>query len=181
MKKLVCLIFLISITNSLFSKDILKLTNQLTFSGKVIYIKNCEIKFKATNGKIFKIPASDIHSVEFENSSDKVLTYYLNIIDSTTDKCLRGNLDGGRLHGKAGIHVGLGVLFGPFAVIGAAFGNPSPSKGSKTNRISENKNLFQDPTYLYCYKKEARQNNVKYTALGWLSWVVVSVFTLLSL
>lgn len=73
---------------------------------------------------------------------------------------------------KAGHHFVLGLVFGPFAVIGAAISNPTPYKGAKTMMLSKNKEMFSDPVYLQCYKKKALGKNVGNTAIGWGVWAL---------
>lgn len=92
---------------------------------------------------------------------------------SSTEKCARGRADAKMFHGKGGAHFLYGLLFGPFATIGAAIASPSPESGSKTITMSENPALFEDPAYLGCYEKEAKGNNVSATLFGWLPLVAV--------
>jgi len=155
-----------------FAGDILTLNNEMMFEGKVLKIKNCEVTFKAADGNKYFIPAEDIFSVVFENPSDKVYTEYLQLADSDPDKCMKGRMDADNYHGKAGLHVALGVLFGPFAIIGAAVSTPTPQKGKDTYAMSQNKDMFQDPMYLNCYTKKARGKNVGNTAIGWGAWIL---------
>jgi len=149
--------------------DVITLNNQMIFSGKVKKIKDCEVKFK-TEGEVYFIPAEDIYSVVFEDPKDRVFTAYQQLSDS--EKCLKGRSDADMYHGKAGMHVALGVLFGPFAIIGAAVANPTPEKGNDTYIMSKNSDSFSDPAYLSCYKKKAMGKNVGNTALGWAAWIL---------
>lgn len=88
-------------------------------------------------------------------------------------KCLDGKLDAGLYHGKTTGHFILGVLFGPFAILGTlAIANPTPEKSKTTMKKSKNKELFSDPEYLKCYKKEAKGNLIVAEGLGWGAWVV---------
>jgi hypothetical protein len=150
--------------------DVITLNNQMTFSGKVKKIKNCEVKFK-TGGEVYYIPGDDIYSIIFEDPNDKVLSAYQQLDDS--EKCLRGRSDADLYHGKTGFHVAMGVLFGPFAIIGATLANPTPDKGNDTYIMSKNRNNFSDPVYLTCYKKKAKGKNVGNTALGWAAWILL--------
>lgn len=153
--------------------DVLTLTNNQSFKGEVVKIKDCNIVFKATNGEKYTVPANDIQTLEFEDVNNKVFTNYLSIKNADNNPCMKGALDGKAFHGKGGIHVALGVLFGPFAVIGAAVGNPEPMSGARTAQMSKNSDLFSDPTYLECYKKAARGKNVGMTAAGWGMWLLL--------
>lgn len=169
MKKLITILLTILISTVIFGVDVVTLNNQKSFEGKVKAIKNCTVKFKV-NGETYFIPGYDIYSIEFENPNDRVLKAYLSLDDP--DKCLKGQQDADLYHGKAGAHVAYGVLFGPFALIGAAVASPSPQTGSKTLMMSKNKNLFDDPAYLTCYKKKAVGKNVGNAGLGWVAWVL---------
>jgi hypothetical protein len=169
MKTNATILLMFFISSIMFGGDIVTLNDQKSFDGKVKSIKNCVVKFKV-NGETYFIPAYDIFSIEFENPNDKVLKAYLSLDDP--DKCLKGQQDADLYHGKAGAHVAYGVLFGPFALIGAAVASPTPQTGSKTLMMSKNKDLFSDTTYLVCYKKKAIGKNVGNAALGWAAWVL---------
>lgn len=150
--------------------DVITLNNQMMFSGKVKQIKDCKVKFNI-EGEIFFLPAEEIYSIVFENPEDKVLIAYLELSDP--DKCLKARSDADMYHGKTGLHVALGVLFGPFAILGAALGSPTPEKGNDTYIMSKNRDFFSDPAYLSCYKKKAKGKNVGNTAIGWAAWILL--------
>ena len=155
-----------------YAGDVLTLTNAMVFEGKVTRIKECTLVFKTEKGK-FRVPASDVASVAFEDHSDKVYQKYLEEIPYNPQNCLSGRLDAENYHGKKGGHFVLGVLFGPFAMIGTALANPSPEKGKNTYMFSENKDLFDDPMYLSCYRKKAKGQLIGIEALGWGSWLLL--------
>ena len=94
---------------------------------------------------------------------------------SNNDACLKGMIDAQQFHGKVGAHVLLGFLFGPFAVIGAALANPTPYKGGTTVMLSKNRELFNDPAYLNCYKKKAKGKNAGNAAIGWGMWIALAI------
>lgn len=152
--------------------DILTLTNQLSFEGKITRIKDCAVVFKA-EGKKYVVPATEIYSIQFNDISDKVYTDYLKLSDEESDKCLNGRADADLLHGKKGGHLVLGFLFGPLAVIGTALSNPSPESGKKTLVDSKHKDLFNDPEYLNCYKKQAKGNLIGTELMGLGVWAFV--------
>ena len=129
--------------------DFLTLQNNMIFQGKIISIKNQSIIFKA-GGKKYEVPASDIYSIKFGNLNDRVYKKHIELDD--VNKCLTARLDAENYHGKKGGHFVLGLFFGPFAMIGTALANPTPYKGKNTYMMSENKELFNDPEYLSCYK-----------------------------
>lgn len=154
-----------------FAGDVLTLSNQKMFDGKVIKISGCSIVFVA-DGHKHSIPASDIFSVQFENENDKVYTDYLKMLENNPNHCLSGSLDAENFHGKKGGHFVLGVLFGPFAIIGTALADPTPDKGKSTYMLSKNKELFNDPEYLSCYRKKAKTQLMTMEALGWGAWLL---------
>jgi hypothetical protein len=169
MKKLTLAITAILLVTASFAADILTLKNEMIFEGRVLKITNCEVTFKAMDGNKYLIPAEDIFCVVFENPSDKVYTAYLQLADSEPGlKCLKGKMDAYNYHGKAGLHITLGFLFGPIALIGATVSTPTPQKGRNTYSMSQNKEMFQDPEYLNCYKKKARNKNIRNTGIGYL-------------
>jgi len=172
MKKITLTLTAILIATSSFAGDILTLNNEMVFEGKVTKIKNCAVVFKA-DGKKFIVPSSEIFSVQFENTEDKVYTEYMQMADGDPNKCLSGRLDAENYHGKKGGHFVLGALFGPFAMIGTALANPTPEKGKQTYMMSKNKDQFSDPEYLSCYKKKAKGQLIGMEALGWGAWILL--------
>ena len=175
MKKVTLAITALLITAVTFAKgnDILTLNNKQSFIGEVIKIKDCNVVFKSENGEKYSIPANDIETVKFENINNPIYTNYLNLLNTDPNSCMKGSSDAKAFHGKGGLHVALGVLFGPFAVIGAAVGSPDPMGGARTAQMSKNSDLFSDPTYLECYKKAAKGKNVGMAAAGWGMWVIL--------
>jgi hypothetical protein len=157
---------------SSFASDILTLNNEMTFEGQVTRIKDCSVFFR-TEGQKFVIPASDIFSIQFENAEDKVYVEYMKMADGDPNKCMNGRVDADAYHGKKGGHFILGVLFGPFAMIGTALSNPTPDKGRNTLVMSKNKDQFSDPEYLTCYRSKAKGQLIGMEALGWGAWILL--------
>jgi len=172
MKKIVLTIVAILIAIASFAGDILTLNNEMVFEGKVTKIKDCAVVFKA-NGKKYIIPASEIFSLQFENTEDKVYTDYLKLLESDPELCLKGRLDAENYHGKKGGHFVLGFLFGPFAIVGTLLSNPTPERGKETYIMSKNKEIFNDPEYLSCYRKKAKGQLIGMEALGWGTWILL--------
>ena len=174
MKKILVFFCITLLPISLFGveEDVLTLTNQMRFKGKIITAKDCKVKFKA-EGNAYWIPAAAIYSIEFANPEDDVYLEYIQ--QESANKCFSGNTDAELYHGKAGFHVAMGVLFGPFALIGAAVASPTPQSGKTTMFMSENKEFFNDPEYLTCYQKKARGKNVVNTIYGWAAWILVVI------
>ena len=98
MKKLIPIILAILIVIPVFAGDVVTLTNNKSFCGKVKKIENTTVKFRA-DGKTYFIPADDIYSIVFENANDKVLQAYLLLDDR--EKCFKGGQDASLFHGKA--------------------------------------------------------------------------------
>jgi hypothetical protein len=163
---------LILISFSVSAKDVLVLNNQMTFEGKITKIKGCKVTFRA-EGRKYDVPAGEIFMIQFEDTSDKIYNAYLALADNDPEKCMKGQMDAEMYHGKIFGHVALGILFGPFAVIGAAVASPSPRTGTNTYMLSQNRELFSDPAYLMCYQKKARTRNATYAAVGWASWILL--------
>ncbi len=176
MKKTLFVLVLLTMFGLAQAGDIITLTNGMQYEGKVKRVEKCSLLFK-TRGKMYQIPATDILTVVFEDPNDRVYVNYLATMAGDPDACLKGKQDAENYHGKAGLHMVLGVLFGPFAVIGAAVSNPTPASGKETMFMSKNKDLFGDPEYLSCYQKKARGMNVGNTAIGWGIWVAVVILS----
>ncbi len=173
MKKITLTFIALAIAIITQAGDILTLNSQKTFEGKVTKIKNGSVEFKA-DGQKFEIPASDISSIQFEDTNSKVFTTYKNALAAEQSKCTAGTLDAEAYHGRKGGAIALGALFGPFALVGTALvANPTPDKGARTYMMSKNKELFNDPEYLSCYKKKAKCQLVGQTGLGWAAWVLL--------
>ena len=172
MKKILLTITAILFAITSFAGDLLTLNNKMVFDGKVTKIKDCAVVFKA-DGHKYTVPASEIFSVQFENAKDKVYTDYVQMADADPNNCLNGRLDAENYHGKKGSHFVLGAIFGPFAMIGTALANPTPEKGKQTYMMSKNKDQFNDPEYLSCYRKQARGQLIGMEALGWGTWILL--------
>ncbi len=172
MKNILLAIFAVMFSCISFAGDVLTLTNQMTFEGKVVKIKQCEVIFKA-GGDRFSIPSDDIYSIKFESVTDKSYVDYVKMIETDPDLCYKGYNDADMYHGKGSLHFALGFLFGPFAMIGTAIARPEPVSGIRTYRLSENKDVFYDPSYLKCYRKKAKSNNLVMEGIGWGVWVFI--------
>jgi len=154
--------------------DILTLNNQMSFEGKVVKIKGCDVLFKC-EGKKFLVPAEDILVVKFENTADPIYTSFMSNDSLAQARCLQGRYDAEMFHGKSGEHFILGFLFGPLAMIGTALANPTPTKAQFFDLMSVDKKKLSSPNYLYCYTRKARRLLVGREAAGWGTWVVLFV------
>jgi len=90
-------------------------------------------------------------------------------------KCEKGKDDARKYDEGKRKHKNLGRMFGPFAVIGAALGKPTPFKSKNTMLKSDNKDMFNDPIYLECYQKEARKANIKASLKGLVFFILAII------
>jgi hypothetical protein len=58
-------------------------------------------------------------------------------------------------------------------MLGTLASNPTPQRGKKTIMVSENKQIFNDPEYLNCYRKTAKGQLIGMEALGWAAWIII--------
>lgn len=172
MKRVFIIFTLICVTTSVYAGDILTLTNGMTFNGEVKKIKDCEIVFKADNNEKYNIPSTDIYSILFEDVDNKLYVNYLESLQSDPNRCLKGAIDAENYHGKQVGHFVLGVLFGPFAMIGTALSNPIPQNGAHTMSNTKNMNIINDYEYLKCYKKKAKGQLIAAEGMGWAAWII---------
>lgn len=154
----------------LLAGDILTLQNQMSFEGKVLKIKGCDVFFKC-EGKKYLVPAEDIFVIEFENTADPVYSSYMASDSLALERCLQGRYDAEMFHGKKGGHFILGFLFGPLAMIGTACANPTPTKAQFFDLLQMEKRKLSSPNYLHCYKQKARRKLVGMEAAGWFAGV----------
>ena len=143
----------------------------MIFKGEVTKIKNCEVFFRSLGNK-YVIPASEIFSIQFEDTKNKVYTKYINLPEGE-NKCLNGQMDAENYHGKKGGHFALGFLFGPIAMVGTLLASPTPEKGKRTYLMSKNKEQFTDYEYINCYKKKAKAQLIGMEAAGWGSYLII--------
>lgn len=172
MKRLIITILTLIFAISLFGNDVVTLNNQMMFEGKILRIDDCELVFRSGMKRHY-IPAEDIYSIQFRDVNSKIYQEYLNNQQGASDKCFMGRTDAQNFHGKEVGHFVLGMLFGPFAMIGTAISNPTPEKGSNTYAKSQNREHFSDPAYLECYRKKVKRKNIGIQAAGWGTWILI--------
>ena len=171
MKKILFILFASIFVLAANASDIVTLNNNMIFKGRVTKIKNCEVFFRSLGSK-YVIPASEIFSIQFEDTKNKVYTKYINLPEGE-NKCLNGQMDAENYHGKKGGHFALGFLFGPFAMVGTLLASPTPEKGKRTYLMSKNKEQFTDYEYINCYKKKAKAQLIGMEAAGWGSYLII--------
>ena len=161
---------LLFVFNCSYAFDHLTLLNKASFEGWVTSIDENVVQFNF-NQEIFTIPIGDIETIIFEDNLNPLLLKLQEKISD--DICYKGRLDAEMYHGKKGIHFALGMLFGPFSMIGTALSNPNPRNSKHTYIESENRDYFNNPEYLYCYKKAAKRKLIGMEALGWATWILI--------
>tara|TARA_B110000444_G_scaffold9292_1_gene8057 strand:+ start:227 stop:745 length:519 start_codon:yes stop_codon:yes gene_type:complete len=155
------------------ASDILTLSNGKSYQGTVINIRECSIWF-AIDDVSYTIPASDIHTVEFERISKRRAKKITEMLD-TEENCFKGMSDG-KLHGHKGGQFFAGFFGGAlgFTIVGIV--NRSPANSSGISKANENKELWVDLAYIQCYKKQSKQEALKMAGIGWSSrWVFILV------
>jgi len=201
----VFLIFLMFSINmaSMFAQDIITLRNGNEIQAFVQNISEIEVKYKRSdnpNGPNYTLKKSDIFMIRYANGSrdvftDKISTHAVETtsapvvvqpsVQSMTewvnegyqDACFQGSSDAKEYHGKIGAHIALGFLFGPLAIIGTAVSNPTPEKGKDiySYALLENDELFSNPTYRKCYRKQAKRQLIGWECLGCAFWCLFAL------
>lgn len=151
--------------------DLLILNNEMIFEGEVKKVKNCIVVFKA-EGTRYKIPAIDISSIHFEDTTSRAYQQFGELAETRSLTCLNGKSDAKNFHGKKAAHFLLGAFFGPFAIVGTLVSSPTPHRGSRTIYLSNSKNQFNDPEYLKCYSRKAKEQLIGMELLGWTAWII---------
>ncbi len=140
----------------------------MIFEGKIVKVTKKHTVFLVSNYEYF-IPNADVYCLIFEDPNSPLLNDLIEKGDelSNPEKCFKAQMDVEAYHGKAFGNFCLGFFFGVFGLIGCAVSSPGPQRGSKTLMMSSNKELFNDPAYLSCYKKKARGKAIGNSLLGW--------------
>jgi len=162
MKNLLFLLFCsFAITSS--ATDVLKLSNGMTFEGTVIKVGKCSLSF-AINDIAYTIPASDIYSVEFDNIS-KIRAKKISRMINSGDNCFSGTSDGA-MHGHKGGQFCAGFFGGFIGFAIVAIVDRSPSGSSNLMLIGNNRELWNDLSYLTCYEKQSKKEAMKMAGIG---------------
>ncbi|MDA3867686.1 MAG: hypothetical protein PF489_13200 [Salinivirgaceae bacterium] len=173
MRHLITISIILFFSNTFFgANDIMTLNNEMKFKGEVKRVTDELVVFKA-EGTRYKIPASEIFSLEFADTDSRVYRNYLGMANDEVSASVAGKLDAKAFHGKKAGHFILGFLFGPFAMLGTAASNPTPQRGKKTVGLSENKKMFNNSEYLKAYRKSAKGSLIGAEALGWGAWILL--------
>lgn len=157
-------------TSLLYANDEVQLLNCEIYYGKVLKIDQCKVHFK-TDCQTLIIDADSIEFLKFECPENEIYQNYINDL-TIKEKCLRGHNDAKNLHNQGLAHFFIGVLFGPLAIVGSIVSTPTPNKSKNTMLLSENKDLFGDPNYLECYRKEAKSKNISAILGGACTWAL---------
>lgn len=177
--------------------DIILLKNLDEIKAKVIKIGQDEIEYKKCDnrtGPTYTIKKSEVFYIKYPNGTKEIInpnanTSSNNPVSQNTTKdnsasnsnsssasnFEKGKTDAQLFHKKIFGHIVLGLFLGIIGLICAALSSPSPYKDSQCAMLSQNKNLFNDPDYLRGYKRQARTQNVIYTGIGWLIWLILLI------
>ena len=133
-------------------------------------IKDKGIDKKNIGSDIQQEIKTNIEEIVFAKPESKKAKTF--ITHKLSDPCMSGRQDAKLYHGKAFGNAALGFFFGPFGVLANVLSSPKPYK-DKTAYLSPNKDMFNDPVYLDCYKEKARWQNVGNAAIGWGFWLLL--------
>lgn len=165
MKKLLLIVLVLLVCmQGLTGADLIVLKDGHGFNGEIKSIKDCTIKFKWNNDKLY-IPLEDVSYIEFNDPESKAALDFISMPED--NNCILGMKDAEMYHGKYGGHVVLGFFFGPCAMIGTAIAQPYPHRGKHTMALSKNKELFDNMDYALCYKRKAKGRLIGAEAIGW--------------
>ncbi|MCI4667167.1 MAG: hypothetical protein MRZ79_03335 [Bacteroidia bacterium] len=154
--------------------DIIELNNEKVFKGKIMKIKDCMVDFKA-EGQRYLIPAADIKELYFANPYSSAARKFYKRGKDDNQKCILGATDAEAYHGGGSLYFVLGFLFLFFAFIGPVLFAPKPQNSFNTKTYSKNKQLFDDPIYLDCYKKAARKKQNNSILWGFLTNILLAL------
>ena len=178
MKKISFILLIVLMPFSMIAEDVLILKNNMKFQGEVLKVKKHRVIFSVGEYR-YQIPANDVLGICFESENNEV---YLKLLElqvgpeiKDPEKCAKAQMDVEAFHGKGFGNFALGFFFGVFGLIGCAVSSPGPENGAHTIMLSKNKELFTDPSYLYCYKKKARGKAVGNAAFGWAAAILFIV------
>ena len=159
MKKIVTFLFALSLF-PLQAMDLLILNSGKAFSGEVIRASKRNLTFKAYNNT-FVIPLSDIAFVGLDEIAGNN--------DDPSKLCLAASNDA-RLRGRVFNNLLAGGIFGPLAIGYDLLKNYGPKDDWKVVLHSSNAAHFNDPTYLYCYNRQAKLHATAAAAVGMIVW-----------
>lgn len=159
MKKILTLLFALSLL-PLQAMDLLVLNSGQAFSGEVIRTNKRNITFKAGNNT-YVIPLRDIAFVGLDEvASDNNVPSKL---------CMAASNDA-RLRGRVFKNLLAGGIFGPLAVGYDLLKDYQPKDDLKVVLHSPNASHFSDPTYLYCYNRQAKLRATVAATVGMVVW-----------
>lgn len=172
-KTLQLLLISVLMVSTTYAADLVTLNNGMKFQGKILNVKKNKVIFQSGDEK-YSIPSDQISLLEFEDTTSRLYNDLVEISqEAEQDNCSLGMNDAKNFHGKKGGHIALGVFFGPFAILGTAIAaNPTPYNAKKAMMISTNKEIFSDPSYLQCYKKQAKGDLIIAELEGWALWIL---------
>lgn len=132
---------------------------QVKLSEKWLYYKH--------EGSFYKLSTTYVDTFYTEEESFTQLPAYR--------KCELAESDAVNFHGKQWFYSALGFVTLGTAGLVVAVIKPKPKHGKLTNKLSDSKVLFDDPDYLTCYSKKARNQNLFNTLKGASLWMLVVI------
>jgi hypothetical protein len=169
MKNFLLVLFSVFSFNALAS-DIVTLTNGKSFQGTITKVNNCSLNF-AMDDNVYTIPASDIVYAEFEKISKRRANKITAML-ANEDNCFAGTTDGA-MHGHKGGQFCAGFFGGLIGFVIVAVVDRSPTKSGNIMLISENREIWNDSSYLMCYQKQSKKEAIKAAGTGFGAWVLL--------
>lgn len=150
----------ISCVSHVFAEDTLCLQNEAAFEGKLLKVKKNSILFYTLN-QGYEIPMQDIQFILPDSTlqAKRIFT-----------PCEYARYDAKHYHKRGAEHVFYGAAFGIFSVIITSFSKATPERGRYTLKKSVNKELFNNPEYLKCYRKKAKTQLIANELMGSAIW-----------
>jgi hypothetical protein len=168
-----------------YSQDYLIKKNGDSLKVKIVETNLTEVKYKEYKnlmGITYGIYKSDVLRIRYQNGRVESFTpEELAKSMSPEEKCSCGRSDAAKYHGLKGGAFACGAYCGPFVLLGTAITKQTPKMGMRTSKISEHKNLFQDPYYLKCYNKKAKADLLGMEAQGLAAVILIPIVIMLLL
>jgi hypothetical protein len=169
MKNFLLLLFCAFSFNALAS-DVITLTNGQSFEGTITKVNNCSLNF-SIDDNVYTIPASDIVYAEFEKISKRRANKITHMLGNE-DNCFAGTTDGA-MHGHKAGQFCAGFFGGLIGFVIVAVVDRTPTKSKNIMLISENREMWNDLTYLTCYQQQSKKEAIKAAGAGFGAWVLL--------
>lgn len=168
-----------------YSQDYLIKKNGDSLKVKIVEVGLNEVKYKEYSnlmGITYGVYKTEVIRIRYENGRVEDFSEG-NMIStlSPEERCRCGKSDAAKYHGRKGAAFVCGAGCGLYAMLGTSIMNHTPKAGMRTTKMSENKNLFNDPYYLKCYNKKARNDLLNMELQGMIAVVVIPIVIVLTL